>query len=350
MEVRLHHLWLNMLVIIFTCLSLKTHICLADSNRITQNQSLSGNQTIVSAGSVFEMGFVKLGNSTNYYLGIWVSSSASENDDGTLWQSFDTFLPGTEIRRNKMTGFVPKSRDDYISNVYNGGGIREAYLQCGNPCDGLKSSDGFITGYAVSISRWGTQAYESVGNVRQCESVCLNRCSCNAYAYEGSRCSVWSGDVFDIHKVSVDPVGLPIYLRVTAELPSSGSNYESNYKIVNGDEENKTNLTFFTFKNVLAAIDNFSESNKLGEGDFGPVYKGNLLPHHEVAIKGLSKKYGQVLEEFTNELKLIAKLQHNYLVRLLGCCVEKEEKILIYECLPNRSLDKFLFGGHTSPY
>ncbi|CAL1406796.1 unnamed protein product [Linum trigynum] len=122
-----------------------------------------------------------------------------------------------------------------------------------------------------------------------------------------------------------------------------GSNAERNYKIANEDQENNTH---FTFKNVLVATNNFSETNKLGEGGFGPVYKRNMLVgHEEVAIKRLSKKSGQGLEEFMNELRLIAKLQHNYLVRLLGCCVEKGEKILIYEYLCNRSLDKFLFGS-----
>ncbi|XP_020535352.1 G-type lectin S-receptor-like serine/threonine-protein kinase CES101 [Jatropha curcas] len=102
-------------------------------------------------------------------------------------------------------------------------------------------------------------------------------------------------------------------------------------------------LQFFNFQSVALASNNFASTNKLGEGGFGPVYKGKLLGGPEVAIKRLSTSSRQGLEEFKNEVKVIAKLQHNNLVRLVGCCIEKEEQILIYEYMPNKSLDLLLF-------
>ncbi|XP_021277453.1 cysteine-rich receptor-like protein kinase 27 [Herrania umbratica] len=102
-------------------------------------------------------------------------------------------------------------------------------------------------------------------------------------------------------------------------------------------------LQVFRFANIKAATNNFSTANKLGEGGFGPVYKGKLPRGQEIAVKRLSASSSQGLEEFQNEVTLTARLQHVNLVRVLGYCTEKEEKMLIYECMPNKSLDLYLF-------
>lgn len=96
---------------------------------------------------------------------------------------------------------------------------------------------------------------------------------------------------------------------------------------------------------ISSATSNFSEVHKLGEGGFGPVYKGVLSNGEEIAVKRLSKTSGQGIIELENEVAFVAKLQHRNLVKLLGCCLEKMEKILVYEFLPNTSLDKHLFDS-----
>ncbi|CAL2264601.1 unnamed protein product [Prunus armeniaca] len=104
-------------------------------------------------------------------------------------------------------------------------------------------------------------------------------------------------------------------------------------------------LSVFTYESVLAATSNFSEANKLGQGGFGPVYKGKLATGREVAVKRLSKCSGQGTVEFKNELILIYGLQHTNLVQLFGFCIHEEEKMLIYEYMQNKSLDYFLFDS-----
>ncbi|WZY88332.1 hypothetical protein YC2023_045067 [Brassica napus] len=94
---------------------------------------------------------------------------------------------------------------------------------------------------------------------------------------------------------------------------------------------------------IEAATSNFSERNKLGQGGFGEVYKGMLMNGTEVAVKRLSKKSEQGDTEFKNEVIVVAKLQHRNLVRLLGFSLHGEEKLLVYEFVPNKSLDYFLF-------
>ncbi|KAF2317358.1 hypothetical protein GH714_020708 [Hevea brasiliensis] len=103
-------------------------------------------------------------------------------------------------------------------------------------------------------------------------------------------------------------------------------------------------IAFFNLSTILAATNSFSPANKLGQGGFGVVYKGKLSNGKEVAVKRLSKDSGQGIDEFKNEVLLIAKLQHQNLVKLLGCCIQGEEPMLVYEYMPNKSLDSFLFN------
>ncbi|GMN66909.1 hypothetical protein TIFTF001_035974 [Ficus carica] len=95
-------------------------------------------------------------------------------------------------------------------------------------------------------------------------------------------------------------------------------------------------LPLFDLVEISMATNNFSPANMIGEGGFGPVYRGNLSTGREAAIKRLSNESSQGLTEFKNEVNLIAKLQHKNLVTLLGCCIQGNEKMLIYEYMPNK--------------
>uniref|UniRef100_A0A453DLA2 non-specific serine/threonine protein kinase n=2 Tax=Aegilops tauschii subsp. strangulata TaxID=200361 RepID=A0A453DLA2_AEGTS len=114
-------------------------------------------------------------------------------------------------------------------------------------------------------------------------------------------------------------------------------------------EESSSEFTLYDFPELAAATDNFSEEKKLGQGGFGPVYKGMFSDGTEVAVKMLAAQSGQGLVEFKNEIQLIAKLQHTNLVKLVGCCVQEEEKMLVYEYMPNGSLDFFIFDQERGP-
>ncbi|CAN1783541.1 Receptor-like serine/threonine-protein kinase SD1-8 [Linum perenne] len=290
------------------------------------------------------------------------------------------------------TGFAPKSEEWRLGD-FSEGCLRKSRLGCKNSEGNDNNGDMFVPGFGLpdkggQLSVGGLRY--SVGSAQQCESVCSYSCNCTAYSYQANGCSIWSGELFNLRALRKDQYNQSVYIRIAASVKPDDVRSSRNrvvigaivgsvvisilviilslflifrrnrrreeavkmaeieknkYGIGEGDEHDNTQLSFFSFKDVLTATDNFSESNKLGEGGFGPVYKGKLSGDQEVAMKRLSKKSGQGLEEFMNELKLIAKLQHTYLVRLLGCCVEREEKILIYEYMPNRSLDKFLFGS-----
>ncbi|CAL4992066.1 unnamed protein product [Urochloa decumbens] len=143
--------------------------------------------------------------------------------------------------------------------------------------------------------------------------------------------------------------GIVSFKYIKRHRKGKGSQHNGRRNVKEEDEalawvvRRSSEFTVYDFLLVLEATNYFSEENKLGQGGFGPVYKGQLDDGLEIAVKRLASHSGQGFREFKNEIELIAKLQHTNLVRLLGCCSRGGERLLIYEYLPNKSLDFYIF-------
>ncbi|XP_075659924.1 L-type lectin-domain containing receptor kinase IX.1-like [Castanea sativa] len=128
----------------------------------------------------------------------------------------------------------------------------------------------------------------------------------------------------------------------------AGGNTEDSGDDDNMDDEFEkgTGPRRFTYRELLNATNNFAERGKLGEGGFGGVYKGLLSESNvEVAVKRVSKGSKQGKKEYKSEVKIISRLRHRNLVQLIGWCHEQRELLLVYEYMPNGSLDSHLFGA-----
>ncbi|XP_066168684.1 cysteine-rich receptor-like protein kinase 6 isoform X1 [Oryza sativa Japonica Group] len=125
---------------------------------------------------------------------------------------------------------------------------------------------------------------------------------------------------------------LPFFLFIFVQTTSIGS-----------DDIQSIDSLLLDLSTLRAATDDFAETKMIGRGGFGMVYKGVLPEGQEVAVKRLCQSSGQGIEELKSELVLVAKLYHKNLVRLIGVCLEQQEKILVYEYMSNKSLDTILF-------
>ncbi|KAJ9671797.1 hypothetical protein PVL29_025487 [Vitis rotundifolia] len=300
-----------------------------------------------------------------------------------------------------LPGFEPGLPNNWNLNDTSEGCVRKADLQCGNSTHANGERDQF---HRVSNVRLPDHPLTlPTSGAMQCESDCLNNCSCSAYSYHMEKCTVWGGDLLNLQQLSDDNSnGQDFYLKLAASelngkvssskwkvrlivtlaisltsafviggirrrlqrkvqyfswiedgenlllFDLSNSSEDTNYELSEANrlwrgKKKEVDLPIFSFASVSAATNNFSIENKLGEGRFGPVYKGKSQKGYEVAVKRLSKRSGQGWEELKNEAMLIAKLQHINLVKLFSCCIEQDEKILIFEYMLNKSLDFFLF-------
>ncbi|CAK8530427.1 unnamed protein product [Lathyrus sativus] len=292
-----------------------------------------------------------------------------------------------------LRGFELKDKGDLS------GGCRRMTALKADMRNGSFGEDGFLVLRCMKLPD-----FANVVDTRDCEGNCLKNDSCTAYAEViGIGCMAWYGELVDVQKfehvgntlrirlarsdlrngrknkkiviviisavlAGLTCIGMFVWLvwRNKRKLKVSTDSRRKDSDVIpmfdarksrevsaefsgsvelslEGNQLSKTELPFYNFSCMSAATNNFSEQNKLGQGGFGPVYKGKLPSGEEIAVKRLSRRSGQGLEEFKNEMMLIAKLQHRNLVRLMGCSIEGDEKLLVYEFMPNKSLDCFLF-------
>ncbi|KAF7074198.1 hypothetical protein CFC21_079103 [Triticum aestivum] len=289
-----------------------------------------------------------------------------------------------------LDGFEPANKEEWFSGRFLAGCQRKELLHA---CS---------SSYLALLGMKAPSKFALVGGGRstseECVAECNRNCSCVGYVYRNvssgrsggdtTMCLVWAGDLIDTGKISAELGGETLYLRL-ANTNAAGKKRKSNaFRIVLpvrsggllilicitlawlkckgknkkwsmhknirlggmsasdelGEETppHDQDFPFVRLEEIVLATHNFSKESKIGQGGFGKVYKG-LLGGQEVAVKWLSRDSQQGTKEFKNEIILIAKLQHRNLVRLLGCCGEGDEKLLIYEYLPNKSLDATLF-------
>ncbi|XP_050369505.1 G-type lectin S-receptor-like serine/threonine-protein kinase RKS1 [Argentina anserina] len=281
-----------------------------------------------------------------------------------------------------LPGYQPSSSGNWSEGIWSDGCVTKQLgvsIKCGKKfvkVEHVKLPDASISGLL------DTRMGES-----ECKRACQNNCSCVAFSSleidGGGGCMTWYGKLMDI--LILAELGRDFYIR--ADGTESAENdrkprgflkrrgmlavliipallvlslimlaywwlikrkteairLKSTWGRQYSHSSRHPDLQLFHLSTIIAATDDFSLANKLGEGGFGSVYVGQLSNQQKIAVKRLSKSSRQGVEEFKNEVTLIAKLQHRNLVKLLGCCVEEEEKLLIYEYLPNKSLDFFLF-------
>ncbi|XP_027353645.1 G-type lectin S-receptor-like serine/threonine-protein kinase At4g27290 [Abrus precatorius] len=280
-----------------------------------------------------------------------------------------------------LEGFKPKSPQHWNAMDWTQGCVPNEQWSCG-----VENKDGFSRFSGMKVPDTTHSWTHENMTLEDCKVQCLKNCSCTAYSNvypgEDSGCLIWFGDLLDLR---VSESGQDLYVRVatsdvdakhghrkkvvlavtiTASLilvmllafcyiymtKTKNKDETENIILTKGkdDSTQDLDLPFFDLATIVDATDNFSIKNKLGEGGFGPVYKGILQDGQQIAVKRLSRSSGQGIKEFKNEVILCAQLQHRNLVKVLGFCVEGEEKMLVYEYMPNKSLDSFIVDSTQS--
>ncbi|CAJ1956428.1 unnamed protein product [Sphenostylis stenocarpa] len=269
-----------------------------------------------------------------------------------------------------LTGFGPKSVSDWNLEDHSGGCERRTKLQCENSDPPNGDKDGFLAIPNMALPQHAQSA--GSGNAGECESTCLNNCSCTAYAYDTQGCLIWIDNLVNLQQLSLDDTGgKTLYLKLAAsefqdDKSSKGTIIgvvvgvavgigillaivlffviRRRKRMVGAGKPVEGSLIAFGYRDLQNATRNFSE--KLGGGGFGSVFKGTLGDASVVAVKKL-ESISQGEKQFRTEVSTIGTVQHVNLVRLRGFCSDGSKKLLVYDYMPNGSLDFHLFHNKS---
>jgi len=260
-----------------------------------------------------------------------------------------------------IKGFSVSNPNSWELGDQTTGCRRNVPLRCQNN-GSAKEQDRF---YEISGVKLPDMAHRiDVARFHDCELACLNNCSCTAYSHNGT-CLVWYKGFMNLQD-GIGPLGDSIFIRLAAsEFPGSRTKkwwiigtiisglvfscvvaivYFLHRRKPTGINQSEGSLIAFKFSDLQTLTKNFSE--KLGAGSFGSVFKGILPDTTIVAVKKL-EGLRQGEKQFRTEVGTIGNIHHINLIRLFGFCSEGAKRLLVYEFMPNGSLDKHLFGGSS---
>ncbi|KAJ6885027.1 hypothetical protein NC652_031892 [Populus alba x Populus x berolinensis] len=226
---------------------------------------------------------------------------------------------------NCLRGFNPKKWEDWKSEVFSGGCVRAKNLQCGNSSVVNGKSDRFFSSNNMKLP--ANPQTVAARSAQECESTCLSNCTCTAYAYDGSLCSVWFGDLLDMQQVADDSNGSTIYIRLAASEFSSSKNDKG---IVNGGVVGTVvmvslfGLVLFVFlrrrKTVKTgkAVEGRRNSEKSEDG------KVKFFPSY--AASQINQEHGEILSLLDHRLEGNADLEELTRICKVACwCIQDDE-------------------------